>query len=152
LTSSPPFALCGAASHPTDVVTPLRCVTFPFYGAKMSSMPPLYLPLRLVASSLKPKLKNWIHTTAVDHPLSLNRLTPSFHYYKNVISTLTTLSITQPRLHFTSPLIRAWHPSSLCITTPSDELTDSLSIPAELIIVWIHVKRYFKIPQHHAGL
>jgi hypothetical protein len=42
-------------------------------------------------------------------PPSLDRPTPTLHCYKNVISTLATLSITQPRLHFASSLTKAQH-------------------------------------------
>jgi hypothetical protein len=66
-------------------------------------------------------------------------LTPTLHYYKNVISTLTTISITQPRLHFVSSLARApCHRSSTRrrstpIVPPhndihGDELADLLSL------------------------
>jgi hypothetical protein len=44
---------------------------------------------------------------------SPNRLTPILHCYKKIISTLTTLRTTQPRLYFASSIARApWHRSS----------------------------------------
>jgi hypothetical protein len=36
-----------------------------------------------------------------------DRLTPTLHYYKKIILILTTLSVTQLRLHFISFLARA---------------------------------------------
>jgi hypothetical protein len=42
-------------------------------------------------------------------PPSPDRPTPTLHYYKRVISTLATLPITQPRLHFSSSVARASH-------------------------------------------
>jgi hypothetical protein len=45
-------------------------------------------------------------------PPSLYHLTPTFHCYKKVTSTLTTLYITQPRLHFSSSQARAPHHQS----------------------------------------
>jgi hypothetical protein len=35
--------------------------------------------------------------------------------------------------------------------THNDELADHLSLPEQLIIMQIYVKRYFEIPQHRAG-
>jgi hypothetical protein len=60
-------------------------------------------------------------------PPSPDRPTPTLHYYKKVILTLATLSTTQQR-------------------HPRDELADPLSLPKQLIAMWIHVKRYFEVP------
>jgi hypothetical protein len=61
--------LC-TVSPPADIATPPCHVTLPSYGAKTSLLPLLHLPvtLCLVASSLKPKLKHWMHTTTIGHP------------------------------------------------------------------------------------
>jgi hypothetical protein len=44
LVLSPLFFLPSAASPPTNVITSLCRVTLPSHGAKMSLLPPLYLP------------------------------------------------------------------------------------------------------------
>jgi hypothetical protein len=36
--------------------------------------------------------------------------------------------------------------------THNDKLANSLSLPEQLIDMWIHIKRYFEILQYHAGL
>jgi hypothetical protein len=75
---------------------------------------------------------------------SLDRPTPTLHYYKMIISTLVTLITTQLRLHSTSSLARApRHRSS----------TRRPSIASQ--ITYRHVnshKKYFEMSQHHAGL
>jgi hypothetical protein len=43
------------------------------------------------------------------HPPSPDHPTPIIHYYKKIISTLVTLPVTQPRLHFTHSVTRASH-------------------------------------------
>jgi hypothetical protein len=70
LTSSPPFFLLGATSPPANVVTPSRHATLPFYWAKMTSLPPLHLPVMFcpIASPLETKLKHWIRITAAGYP------------------------------------------------------------------------------------
>jgi hypothetical protein len=66
------------------------------------------------------RLSSRVETEALNlhhhhRPASLDRLTFTLHYYKKVISTLATLSITQPCLHFASSLARAPHDrSSTC--------------------------------------
>jgi hypothetical protein len=63
-----------------------------------------------IPSRAKTKTLNMHHHR---QPASPDRLTPNLHYYKNIISALTTLSITQPHLHFASSLAKApWHQSS----------------------------------------
>jgi hypothetical protein len=48
-------------------------------------------------------------------PPSPDRLTPTLHYYKKILSTLVTLLTTQLRLYFASSLVRApRHQSSTC--------------------------------------
>jgi hypothetical protein len=48
-------------------------------------------------------------------PPSPDRLTPTLHYYKKILSTLVTLLTTQLRLYFASSLVRApRHRSSTC--------------------------------------
>jgi hypothetical protein len=42
-------------------------------------------------------------------PPSPDRLTPTLHYYKNVISTLVTIPTIQPHLHFVRSLARVTH-------------------------------------------
>jgi hypothetical protein len=104
LTSSHPFPLLGVASRLTDVVTlPLR-VTVPSHWAKMSSLPSLHLSATLcpAALSLESKLKHWIRGLP-----SSDRLTPTIHWYKKIISILVTLSTTQPCFYFTSSIVRA---------------------------------------------
>jgi hypothetical protein len=48
-----------------------------------------------------------IHHQHRHRPPSSDHLTPIIYWYKNVISTLATLSTTQPCLYFTSSLARA---------------------------------------------
>jgi hypothetical protein len=136
----------------------------------MSLLSPLNLlaTLRLVVSPLEPKPKHYICTTAAGHPPRTARLAP-FTATKKVISAFTTLPITQSRLYFAFSLARAlYHRSSThrsrslyCRPTPivpphndthGDKLADSLLLPEQLIDMWIHVKRYFKIPQHRTWL
>jgi hypothetical protein len=104
---------------------------------------------------------NLYHCIMPSYP---NCLTPILHCYKMIISILTTLPITQPRLHFVSSLATTpHHRSSICrchslsllsqVHHPSgDELADHLSPPEQLIDMSTHVKRYFEITQHHTGL
>jgi hypothetical protein len=77
--SSPTFLFPGAASHLSDVTTPLRRVTLFSYEAKMSSLTPLHFSviLRHVASPFKLKLKYRIYTTVNGHPLPIARLASS---------------------------------------------------------------------------
>jgi hypothetical protein len=93
------FLLPGAASPSTDVITAPHRITLPSHWAKMSSLHSLYLSVTLcpVAYPLEPILKYWICNTATSH------------CYKKIISILTTLFITQPRLYFASSLARAPH-------------------------------------------
>jgi hypothetical protein len=55
-----PFPLSGAASPPVDVAMSLRHVMLLFHGAKMSSLPLLYLSVMLhhVTSTLELKPKH----------------------------------------------------------------------------------------------
>jgi hypothetical protein len=96
------------------------------------------------SNALFRRLPSWAKTESLNphhchRPPPSDRLTPILHYYKNVISTLTTISITQPRLHFDSSLARApCHRSSTRrrstpIVSPhndihGDELADLLSL------------------------
>jgi hypothetical protein len=110
---------------PTDVVSSLssfRCrlssdrhchavcrVALRSHGAKTSSLLPLHLPATLcpvVSSRVETEALNLHHRR---RPPSSDRSTPTLHSYKNVISTLVTLSTTQARLHFASSLARASH-------------------------------------------
>jgi hypothetical protein len=107
LTSSPPFPLLGAASPPADIATSLHRVTLPSHGAETSLLPLLHLPTMLhhIASPrAETKAVNSHHR---HRPSSLYRLTPTLYYYKKVISTVSTLSTTQPCLYFVSSLTRA---------------------------------------------
>jgi hypothetical protein len=57
------------------------------------------LPSRVETEALNPHHRRW--------PPAPNRPTLTLHCYKNAISTLTTLSTTQPHLYFVSSLPRA---------------------------------------------
>jgi hypothetical protein len=78
LASSPPFPLPGDASPMSNVNLPCH-ITLPSHRVKMNSLPPLHLPTTLhhAASPLELKLKHWIHTTTIGHPLRTTRLSPS---------------------------------------------------------------------------
>jgi hypothetical protein len=128
LTPSPPFLLPDAASPMTNVVTPPHRVTFSFHGVKTSSVPPLHLSAMLhpvaTASSSGNVSSRWLPSRAKikalnphhrRRHLSLDCPTFILHCYKNVISTLTTLSNTQLCRYFDSSLARAaCHQSSTC--------------------------------------
>jgi hypothetical protein len=117
------FPLPGAAS-PTNVVTPPRHVTLPFYWVKMSSLHPLHLPttLRPVASPLEPKPKHWNRTTATGHPPQTARLSPSI-----------SIKMSSQPYPFSPPL----NSSPLCLlpsqSTTSSELHPSSSFSFTVI-------------------
>jgi hypothetical protein len=128
-------------------------VTLSSHGAKMSSLPPLHLSVTIwpVASPLEPKWKHWFHTAAASHPPQtfsppLNRVSILSHPYPehHVIGVPPTVII-----------LFHCHPTS--IIPPyndihGDELANPLSLPEQHICMWIYVKKYFKIPQHHVRL
>jgi hypothetical protein len=148
LASSPPFSLPGSASPPTDVVIPQRHVTLPSHGE-----------LAVSASSFGNALFHRLSSRAETEALNPHhrRQSPSpyrpistLHCYKKIISTLVTLFITQPRLHFASSLaehhaiippptaIVHFHrcPTPIFLphnNTHGDELADPLSLPEHLI-------------------
>jgi hypothetical protein len=75
---------------------------------------------------------------------------PSHHSTTSSFGFLHSQSTTSLELH---------PPSSFPFTTVppqndthGDELADSLSLPVQLISMWIYVKIYFKIPPHRAGV
>jgi hypothetical protein len=80
----------------------------PSHGAKTSSLHPIHLSATLhhIASPLEPKSKYGIPHHRRQTP-SLDSLTLTIYYYKNVISILVTLLITQLRLYLPSVLARA---------------------------------------------
>jgi hypothetical protein len=79
LVSSAPFPFLGAASPQADVITLLHCVTLPSQWAKTTLLPLFHLlaMLCLVASSLDPKLKHWIRTTAAGYPARTAQFPPT---------------------------------------------------------------------------
>jgi hypothetical protein len=119
-----------------------------------------HIPSQAKTKALNPHHRRW--------PPSPNSPALTIHCYKKVISTLDTLHITQMCLHFTSSLARApWHQSSTChrhslsssshVHRPSAQWhtrrwTIRPSFVSWTACMWIHVKRYFKIPQHHVGI
>jgi hypothetical protein len=169
LTLSPPFPLPGAASPLFDIAMLPHRATIPSHKAKTSSLPPLHLlaTLHPVTSPLELELKHWIHTIATGHPPWTVRLPPS-----NPIKRSSQPWLLSPPLNHVSifPPSQSTMPSGappatvvsfhhypthivhLHNDTHSDELVDSLSLLEQLISMWIHIKRYFKISQHHMGL
>jgi hypothetical protein len=148
LASSPPFYLPGSASPPTDVAIPQRHVTLPSHGEVAVSASSFgnalihRLPSRAETEALNPH-----HRRRSPSPY---RPIPTLHCYKKIISTLVTLLITQPRLHFVSSLaehhtiippptaIVHFHryPTPIILphnNTHGDELVDHLSLPEHLI-------------------
>jgi hypothetical protein len=110
LTLSHPFSLPDAVSHPVDVVTPLSRVTLPSHRVKTSLLSPVHLPSTLHPHRLPSQFKTEVLNLHHRHwPPSSDSSTLTLHCYKNVISTLVILSITQSRLHFTSSIIRIPH-------------------------------------------
>jgi hypothetical protein len=104
LASSSPFLIPGAASPPADVITPPRRITHPSHGVKTRSLPPLHILIMLrrhLSSRAKIEALNLHYRRRSP---SLYRPSLTFHCYKNIISTLATLIITQPHLHFASSL------------------------------------------------
>jgi hypothetical protein len=164
-------------ANPTDVVSSLfllRCrltsgrrrhTIVPFYA-----LFPLHLlaMIRLVAFPLESKPKHWIHITVVDHSLWTARL-PLSIVIKKVISTLSTIFITQPCLSFATSLAKAQHhrsstcrhhslslpPHSYCPAAQWDpQWRTSRLFFASQTTYW-HAnlcKMYFKIPYHHVRL
>jgi hypothetical protein len=59
---------------------------------------------RRLPSQVKTETLNLHHRRRLP---SANHSTSTLHCYKNIISTLTTLPTTQPRLHFASSLVRS---------------------------------------------
>jgi hypothetical protein len=131
LVLSPPFSFPGATSPPVDVVTPPCRVTLPSHWVKMSSLPPLHLPVTLcpVASPLESKLKHWItppsQATLPGSPDSYPPLlqkdhlnlghSPTtkscFHFASSLARAPCHLSATR-RHHSLSPLSHTYHPSA----------------------------------------
>jgi hypothetical protein len=113
LTMSPPFSLSGVASPLTNVTSfpwePRRARWLHFiFQQYFIPLPPLSSQ-KWNIESIPPSL-----STLLDQPDSHRQ------WYKNVALTLATFLTTQPRLHFTSSLIRqprhqssTWHPLSL---------------------------------------
>jgi hypothetical protein len=103
--SSPPFFLPGAAS-PSANVTTLCHASFSWSQDELtaSTSPSGNVSSHRLPSRVKTEALNLHHCR---RPPSLDRPTLILHCYKKVISTLVTLSITQPHLHFTSSLARA---------------------------------------------
>jgi hypothetical protein len=136
----------------------------------MSTLPPLRLPATLhpVTSPLEPKLKHWIRTTSAGHPPRTAQLPPSTAI-KISSQPLITLLTTQLCLHFASSLARAPRHQSSTRRCYSLSLLSHTHCPSAQwhprwwtsqpsFTSWIayrHVnsrKKYFKIPQHRAGL
>jgi hypothetical protein len=115
LTSSPPFPLPGVTPPTVDVATHATpCHTsfslsqdeFTASTSSSSNASSHRLPSQAKTEVLNPHHRRRSPST--------DRLTPTLHCYKMIISTLATLSTTQPRLHFTSSLARApQHRSSI---------------------------------------
>jgi hypothetical protein len=133
------------------------CLRFIFWQYFVPSPPPL-----------KPKLKHWIRTTAIGYPPQTVRLSPSTATKRSsqpwsVFSSLNCVSILHPPNQSTTPselhscaIVTFHHCITLIVpphnNTHSDELADHLSLPEQLINMWIHVNKYFKITQYHVGL
>jgi hypothetical protein len=118
---------------------------------------------RCLPSHVKTEVLNLHHYR---QPPSPYRPTLTLHCYKKVISTLSTLSITQPRFYFTSSLIRAPYHRSYThrrhsLSPPSHthhplahqhlwwQTSQFFFLLYEQIIdMWIYIKKYFKISQH----
>jgi hypothetical protein len=165
--SSPPFPLPGVASPPADVVTPCHA-SFPW------SQDDLTVFALSSGNALSCRLPSWVKIKVLNPHHSRRSPSPdsptfTINCYKKVISILTTLPTTQPHLYFTSSLSRAPHHQSSTHrrrslsssthahhpsrnNTHGDELAESLSLPEQCISIWIHIKRYFEISQHRAGL
>jgi hypothetical protein len=105
VTSSPPFFLPGGASPSADVTTPCHA-SFPWSQDELtaSTSPSGNVSSHRLPSRAKIEALNLHHYRRSP---SLDRPTLTLHCYKKVISTLVTLPITQPHLHFTSSLARA---------------------------------------------
>jgi hypothetical protein len=148
-----------------------RHVILPSHWAKTTSPPSLHISIMLclVASPLEAKLKYWIRTAVVGYPLQTTWLSP-FTTIKNHLnldhsshhSTVSPLCILPSQSTTSSEL----HPPSSfpftvgCLTpiisphnnTHGDELVGPFSLFEQLINMWIHIKRYFKMLQHRTGL
>jgi hypothetical protein len=129
LVSSHSFPLPGVASPPTDVATPSFHVTLPSHRTKMSSLPLLHLSVTRLPSRAKTEALN-LHRH--HRPPSPDSLTPILYCYNKVISTLATLSTTQPHLHFAFSLARAPRPRS------STHHRHSLSPPPHVYHLFTH--------------
>jgi hypothetical protein len=158
LALSPPFPLPGAASPLADVATPQCRVVLLSHGDTSSLPPPnLSTMLPLVASPIKLKLKHWICNTVTGHPPRIARLPPSTginghlnhghppqHSTASPFYLLPSQSTTPSKLHRLSSF------RSLIVPPHNDthknELADPLSLPEQLINMWIHVNIwYFEI-------
>jgi hypothetical protein len=111
MTLSTPFSLPSTACHSSH--RHLHAVVLCHASFPLSQDEPALPPLRLltmlhpVASPLEPYHRRW--------PPSSDCPIPTLYRYKKVISTLVTLSTTQPYLNFSSSLSRApRHWSSTC--------------------------------------
>jgi hypothetical protein len=166
-----PFASVQLTSPLADIATPPRHVMLPFHRVKISSLPSVHLlaKLRPVASPLKPKMKHWICTTTAGHPPRTAQLPPStaikghlklghspHHLTMSSFCLLPSQSTTSSELHLPPSLSFTVVPHMFIVPsyndTHGDELAEPLSLPEQLIDIWIHIKRYFEIPQHRAGL
>jgi hypothetical protein len=110
LASSPPFSLSGAASPPTNIITPSHCVMLSSHGASQdelavsassfSNVSSCRLPSQAKTEALNLHHRHWTSSS--------DRLTPTFYCYIKIILTLITLlPITQHHLNFASSLARA---------------------------------------------
>jgi hypothetical protein len=148
LASSSPFSLPGNASPPADVAIPQRHITLLSHGELVASASSFGNALsRRLSSRAKIEALNTHHHCRSSSPY---RPIPTLHYYKKIISTLVTLLITQPHLHFASSVaehhviipppaaVVHFHRCPTPIVLPyndthGDELADHFSLPKHLI-------------------
>jgi hypothetical protein len=136
-------------------------VTLLSYWAKANSLHLLHFLaiIRHVVSPLEPKLKHWICTIVVGHPLQTTQLTPSTAIknspqHWSLFPPLNRISISSELEHHvigaSLTTVVFFHRCSMFIVplhndTHGDELADTLLFFELLINMWIHLKRYFKI-------
>jgi hypothetical protein len=146
VSSLSPFRWCHSSGrrHRTTV----SCHIF-FPLSKMSSLASFYLSamLRPVVSSLKPKLKHWIHTTAAGHPSRTARL-PPFTTIKNHLNLGYSLHHSIASLFC---LLPSQSTTSLELHPPSSFLFPTVPHPTSIRTMTLTVMNYptlFRFPNN----
>jgi hypothetical protein len=105
-----PFPFPCAASPPANVVTPPRHVMlFSMEQRRARCHCFIYWQHFILLSPLSQAKTETLNLHHRHCPPSPDRPTPTLHCYKKVITTLATIPISHPCLHFASSLVRASH-------------------------------------------